>query len=181
MRRFYVGAGRGCNVGTELHKLSPMEIARHTVVSIDYTLTNEAGEVLDRSERGEPLDYIHGTGQIIPGLEAALAGRTIGDAFRVRILPADAYGERDPELVVSADLSQFGGGTPHVGMRVQADDEGAEILTVTAVEGEVVTLDGNHPLAGMPLTFEVTVVAVRSATAQELSHGHAHGRHGHDH
>ena len=158
-----------------------MEIARDTVVSIDYTLTNDDGEVLDQSEVGEPLSYIHGSGQIIPGLESALVGRKPGDAFTVRVLAPEAYGEHDPELVVSADKNQFGGGEPEVGMRVQADDESEEILTVTAIDGDVVTLDGNHPLAGMPLTFEVKVVSVRAATKQELSHGHAHGSHGHDH
>jgi FKBP-type peptidyl-prolyl cis-trans isomerase SlyD len=158
-----------------------MEIARDTVVSIDYTLTNDDGEVLDQSESGEPLSYIHGSGQIIPGLESALVGKKAGDAFTIRVLAAEAYGEHDPELVVSAEKNQFGGGEPEVGMRVQADDEGEEVLTVTAVDGDVVTLDGNHPLAGVPLTFEIKVVSVRAATEQELSHGHAHGSHGHDH
>jgi FKBP-type peptidyl-prolyl cis-trans isomerase SlyD len=159
-----------------------MQIAQDTVVSIDYTLTNDAGEVLDTSKGDEPLTYIHGKGQIIPGLEAALAGRSPGDAVNVRIPPDEAYGEHDPDLVHEAQRSQFGGDEPEVGMQVQADGpDGRETLTIVAVEGDVVTLDGNHPLAGIPLTFDVTVVEVRLATKQELAHGHVHGSGGHDH
>ncbi len=159
-----------------------MQVARHTVVTIDYTLTNDEGEVIDSSKGAEPLSYIHGQGQIVPGLETALAARGVGDVFRVRIEASEGYGERDPDLVHGAQRSQFGGETPEVGMQVRADGpEGAQILTIVAVEGDRVTLDGNHPLAGKPLTFDVTVVAVRAATAQELEHGHAHGDHGTDH
>ncbi len=159
-----------------------MQIAQNTVVSIDYTLTNDDGDVLDTSSGAEPLIYIHGQGQIISGLESALAGRSTGDSFRVRIAPDDAYGEHDPELVQQARREQFTGELPEVGMQVDASGpDGHETLTVVAVEGDVVTLDGNHPLAGVPLTFEVTVVDVRTATSQELAHGHAHGPRGHDH
>ena len=159
-----------------------MQIARDTVVSIEYTLTNDVGEVLDTSRDAEPLTYIHGQGQIVPGLERALADRGPGDSFKVRIEAEDAYGERDDELVQTADRAQFGGEEPQVGFQVRAEGpDGSEILTIVAVEGDVVTLDGNHPLAGVPLTFDVTVVEVRAATKQELSHGHAHGKGGHDH
>ena len=159
-----------------------MQIANDTVVSIDYTLRNDAGEVLDTSQGAEPLSYIHGQGQIIPGLEGALAGRAVGDAFEVRIAAEEAYGEHDPDLVHTARRTQFGGDEPEVGMQVRTDGpEGAHVLTIVAVEGDVVTLDGNHPLAGVPLTFDVTVVGVRAATKQELAHGHAHGSRGHDH
>jgi len=145
-------------------------------------LRNDAGEVLDSSKGAEPLTYIHGIGQIIPGLEAALVGRTAGDSLQVRIPAAEAYGERDPDRVQTARRSQFGGETPEVGLQVRADGpDGPEVLTIVAVEGDVVTLDANHPLAGIPLTFDVTVAAVRAATEQELAHGHAHGSHGHDH
>ena len=159
-----------------------MQVAQDTVVAIDYRLTNDDGEVLDSSSDAEPLSYIHGTGQIVPGLEAALLGRAVGDAFRIRVPAAEAYGERDPELVHTAGRNQFGGDDPEVGMQVRAEGpDGAEVLTIAAVEGDVVTLDGNHPLAGLPLTFEVTVVGVRPATKQELAHGHAHGSGGHSH
>lgn len=158
-----------------------MKVAHHTVVSIDYTLTDDAGQVLDKSERGEPLSYIHGEGHIIAGLEKALVGKSVGEAFRVRLEAADAYGDYDPALVITADRKQFGA-KPKVGMRVQAQGpDGVGVLTVTAIEGDKVHLDGNHPLAGKPLNFAVEVVGVRAATKQELEHGHAHGHHGHDH
>ena len=159
-----------------------MQIGQDTVVSIDYTLTNDDGEVLDTSKDAEPLSYIHGRGQIVPGLEGALAGCASGDRVQVRIPAAEAYGEHDPGLVRTARRAQFGGDEPAVGMQVQAEGpDGREILVIVAVEGDVVTLDANHPLAGVPLTFDVTIVAVRAATKQELSHGHAHGSGGHDH
>jgi FKBP-type peptidyl-prolyl cis-trans isomerase SlyD len=159
-----------------------MQIAQDTVVAIDYTLTNDAGEILDTSKGAEPLSYIHGKGQIVPGLENALAGRAPGDTFKVRIPASEAYGEHDPELIHEARRSQFGGDEPEVGMQVHADGpDGRETLTIVGVVGDVITLDGNHPLAGIPLTFDVTVVGVRLATKQELAHGHAHGSGGHDH
>lgn len=156
-----------------------MQITQNAVVSIDYTLTNDAGEVLDTSRDAEPLSYIHGLGQIIAGLEGALVGRAAGDSFRVRLEPRDAYGERDATRVQTATRSQFGGAEPQVGLQVQTD--GGEVFRIVAIEKDVVTLDGNHPLAGVPLTFAVTVVGVRPATKQELAHGHAHGSGDHDH
>jgi FKBP-type peptidyl-prolyl cis-trans isomerase SlyD len=159
-----------------------MQIAQDTVVSIDYTLTNDAGDVLDTSKGDEPLSYIQGKGQIIPGLETALAGRSAGDSFQIRIPAEQAYGAHDPELVQQARRAQFGGEEPEVGMQVQSEGpDGRETLTIVAVEGDLVTLDANHPLAGVPLTFDVTVVGVRAATKQELQHGHVHGSGGHDH
>ena len=159
-----------------------MQVADKTVVSIDYTLTNDAGEVLDTSKGAEPLSYIHGTGQIISGLENALAGKQQGDSLTVRLAARDAYGDRDESKVMTAARAQFGGDEPEVGLEVRSDGpDGGQVLRIVAVENDVVTLDGNHPLAGMPLTFDVTVVGVRAATKQELKHGHAHGSHGHDH
>ena len=159
-----------------------MQIARNMVVSIDYTLTNDASEVLDTSRDAEPLSYIHGRGQIISGLEGALDGRVAGDSFQVRLEARDAYGERDPKRVMTATRSQFGGEEPEVGRQVRTDGpDGGDVLRIVAIENDVVTLDGNHPLAGVALTFAVTVVGVRPATKQELSHGHAHGSGGHDH
>ncbi len=159
-----------------------MQVADKTVVSIDYTLTNDAGEVLDSSKGAEPLTYIHGTGQIISGLESALAGKRQGDSLKVRLDARDAYGDRDESKVMTASRAQFGGDEPEVGLQVRADGPGgSEVLRIVAVDNDVVTLDGNHPLAGVPLTFDVTVVGIRAATKQELKHGHAHGSHGHDH
>lgn len=160
-----------------------MQIAKHRVVSIEYTLTDDEGTVLDTSRGREPLVYLHGVGQMIAGLEAALTDKAAGDALQVRVLPADAYGERDDSLVQKALRSQLRGvADVEVGMQFQADGpQGRQIVTVVAVDGEQVTLDANHPLAGVPLNFAVEVVAVRAATAQELQHGHIHGPHGHDH
>lgn len=153
-----------------------MQITRHMVVSVDYTLTDDAGAVLDTSRGAEPLAYIHGIGQIVPGLERALDGHVAGDRVQVRIEPGDAYGERDERLMHRAERSQFGAEPPEVGMRVEASSsDGKHLLTIVAVDGDVVTLDGNHPLAGVPLTFDVTIVDVRAATRQEIEHGHAHG------
>src|SRR6187401_1639480 len=117
-----------------------MQIAPNTVVSIDYTLTNDAGEVLDTSKGAEPLAYIHGTGQIIPGLENALVGKQQGDAFKVRIEACDAYGDRDESRVMTANRAQFGGEEPEVGLQVQAEGPGgSQVLRIVSVEGDVVT------------------------------------------
>ena len=160
-----------------------MQIAKHRVVSIEYTLADDEGTVLDSSRGREPLVYLHGVGQMIPGLEAALADKGAGDTLQVRVLPADAYGERDDSLVQKASRSQLQGVDEiEVGMQFQAGGaQGRQIVTVVAIDGDQVTLDANHPLAGVPLNFAVEVVEVRAATPQELQHGHIHGPHGHDH
>ncbi len=160
-----------------------MEIAKHRVVSIEYTLTDDEGTVLDTSRGREPLVYLHGVGQMIAGLEAALTGKTKGDALRVRVAPAEAYGERDDALVQTASRAQLKGvDDVEVGMQFQANGpKGRQIVTVVAVDGGRITLDANHPLAGVPLSFAVEVVEVRAANPEELKHGHVHGPHGHDH
>jgi FKBP-type peptidyl-prolyl cis-trans isomerase SlyD len=154
-----------------------MQVAERTVVSIDYTLTDDDGQVLDTSVGGTPLAYVHGVGSIVPGLERALAGRSAGDELRLRIPADEAYGDRDPELVAVAERAQFPAGVDlQVGMQFQADDgDGQRVVTVVAVDGDRVTLDGNHPLAGLTLTFDVRVVSVRRATDAEMHHGHVHG------
>jgi len=160
-----------------------MQITQNTVVMIDYTLTDKAGEVLDTSQGGEPLAYLHGVGQIIPGLEQALNGKQTGDAFKVSIPPAEAYGEHDPELVQAVPRSVFGADSEiELGARVtaRAEKEERHFVIVGLTDAEV-TLDGNHPLAGVTLNFDVKVVGVRAATAEELAHGHPHGAHGHGH
>ncbi len=159
-----------------------MSIAPDQVVSIHYTLTNDAGEVIDRS-RDEPLTYLHGHGNLIPGLERALAGKQPGESLQVRIAPAEAYGEYDERLVEQVPRRALKGlRTLEVGMRLQAQTpQGARTVTVKQLSGDLVTLDGNHPLAGQSLNFDVQVTAVRSATAEELAHGHVHGPDGHHH
>ena len=160
-----------------------MSISPDQVVSIHYILRDDAGTVIDRSAAGEPLAYLHGRGQLIAGLERELTGRSAGDRLQVTIAPADAYGEYDRELVQRVPRRALKGvGDLRVGMRLQAQSrEGPRAVTVTAMSGDMVTLDGNHPLAGKSLHFEVEVAAVRPATAEELAHGHVHGPGGHHH
>jgi len=154
-----------------------MQIAKHKAVSIDYTLTNDAGEVLDTSKGQEPLSYIHGVGALITGLENAIEGKAAGDHINVSIQPEDAYGLRDDTLVQTVPREAFGGVEElEEGMCFQAsDDQGPQTIMITKIEGDEVTVDANHPLAGMPLNFDVQVVAVRDATKEELEHGHTHG------
>ena len=160
-----------------------MSIAPDHVVSIHYTLTDEAGEIIDRSPPGEPLAYLHGHGHLVPGLERQLAGRRTGDRLQVTLSPADGYGEYDPQLVQQVPRRALKGiGNLRVGMRLSAgSDRGTRTVTVTRIAGDMVTLDGNHPLAGRKLYFEVEVAGVRAATETELSHGHAHGPGEHHH
>ena len=158
-----------------------MQIGPDKVVTLNYTLKNDAGELLDRSERGAPLLYLHGTGGIIPGLEAALTGKVAGDKLSVAVPAKDAYGERDPKLVQSVPRRTFPGTAAlKIGMRFQAETgQGRRAVTVVRVQGDMVTIDGNHPLAGENLNFEVEIEAVREASAEELTHGHVHGPGGH--
>ena len=160
-----------------------MSIAQDQVVSIHYTLRDDAGEVVDRSADGAPLAYLHGHGQLIPGLERELTGKKPGERLQVKVLPAEAYGEYDHALVQKVPRRALKGvGDPRVGMRLQAQTpQGPRAVTVTQVSGDLVTLDGNHPLAGKNLNFEVEVAAVRPATEEELAHGHVHGAGGHHH
>lgn len=160
-----------------------MQIAKNAVVNIHYTLKNDAGAVLDSSAGGEPLAYMHGNGNLIPGLEKALEGKRTGDKLSVSIAPKDGYGVRDEDLVQSVPRSAFAGiDKLEVGMQFQADSNyGPRTVTITSIEGDKVTVDGNHPLADQTLNFEVEVTGVRSATDEELSHGHVHGPGGHHH
>ena len=160
-----------------------MKIGKDKIGVFDYTLTNTEGQVLDTSAGGEPLAYLHGHGTIIPGLENALEGKGAGDEFIVTIPAADAYGERDEALVQSVPRSAFeqsGVTQLEVGMQFHAQTEaGPRVMTVVGIEDEAVHVDGNHPLAGETLKFDVSVKEVRSASDEELQHGHAHGADGH--
>ncbi|HWP94164.1 MAG TPA: peptidylprolyl isomerase [Gammaproteobacteria bacterium] len=160
-----------------------MKVAKHTVVSLEYTLTGEDGEVIDSSQAHGPLVYLHGAGNLIPGVEKALEGRTAGEQLTVTVAPADGYGERDEALVQDVPRELFEGvDRIEPGMRFHAmSDHGPRVVTVTAVTGDRITVDGNHPLAGQTLYFDLTVVDVRDATLEEIAHGHAHGPHDHDH
>jgi FKBP-type peptidyl-prolyl cis-trans isomerase SlyD len=160
-----------------------MQVAKDKVVSIDYTLTDDEGSVLDTSEGRAPLAYLHGAGNIIPGLEKALEGKQAGEQLNVHVSAAEAYGERDDALAQEVPLEMFQGVERiEPGMRFQAQTSaGMQVVTVSKVAGDSVTIDGNPPLAGKPLNFAVNVVDVRDATEDELAHGHVHGPDGHEH
>ncbi|WP_428355242.1 FKBP-type peptidyl-prolyl cis-trans isomerase [Methyloprofundus sp.] len=154
-----------------------MKNTENPVVSIHYTLTNKAGEKLDSSIGAEPLSYLHGAGNIIPGLESALSESSVGDKLTVTIEPKDAYGERNEAQIQTVSKEMFPGiETIEVGMQFQADSSsGPAVVTITKLEGDDITIDGNHPLAGEQLTFDVEVMEIRSATETEMEHGHIHG------
>ena len=159
-----------------------MKAERGRVVAFHYTLTDDHGLLLDSSRGREPLAYLHGYGNIIKGLETALEGREAGFLSTVKVAPADGYGDYNPDAVFEVPRAQF---PPEediqVGMQDQGEHEhGLMSFKVVAVNGQGVVLDANHPMAGKHLNFEVEVLEVRDATAQELSHGHVHA-HGHDH
>lgn len=160
-----------------------MQIAVDAVALIDYTLTNDQGEVIDSSAGGDPLAYLHGHGNIIPGLEKALLGKVVGDSLKVTIEPAEAYGEFNPALMEVVPRNLFQGvDTIEPGMQFHAQTgQGMQVITVAAVEGDNVTVNGNHPLAGQTLHFDVTIKEVRAASQEELDHGHVHGVGGHHH
>jgi FKBP-type peptidyl-prolyl cis-trans isomerase SlyD len=162
-----------------------MSITQDQVVSIHYTLRDDTGDVLDQSAADSPLAYLHGHGNLIPGLERELTGRNAGDKLQVKIPPADGYGEYNRALVQQVPRRALKGiPNLHVGLRLQAQTpQGPQPVTVTHLAGDMVTIDGNHPLAGKSLHFEVEITEVRDATAEELAHGHVHGPdgHGHDH
>lgn len=160
-----------------------MNISDNCVASIHYTLTDNTGKVLDTSEGQEPLSYLHGASNIIPGLESALEGKAVGDKLTVAVPAADAYGLRSDDLIQELPSSMFTGiDKVEVGMEFHSETEhGLQVVTVTKVDGEQVTIDGNHPLAGIDLNFDVEVTEVRAATEEEITHGHAHGAGGHHH
>lgn len=154
-----------------------LPIGDATIVSIHYKLTDTEGAVIDSSEGADPLKYLHGAGNIIPGLESALAGKTQGDSLQVVVSPDQGYGEHQPELVQVVPLSAFQGvDDVEVGMafNAQGADGSERRIVVREVDGENITVDGNHELAGIDLHFSVDIVDVREATDEEKSHGHAH-------
>ncbi len=159
-----------------------MTVTKDKVVSIEYTLKDSEGNIIDASN-GNPLAYLHGHGQIIPGLETALEGKNVGDKLTVTVAAADAYGERVEQLVQEVPRQLFQGvDNIEVGMRFEAQSEqGVHSVEVTKVDGDTITVDGNHPLAGKALTFDVEIKDIRDATEEELAHGHAHGTGGVQH
>jgi len=154
-----------------------LSIGNNLVVSMHYTLTDNDGEVLDTSEGSEPLTYLHGAENIISGLENALVGKVEGDSLQVKVEPAEGYGEVLPELIQPVDIAAFQGvETVEAGMGFEAEgpDGTVQRIVVKKVEGDEVTIDANHPLAGIALNFDVQIVEVREASEEEIDHQHVH-------
>lgn len=158
-------------------------VKKDAVVSLSYTLTNADGEQLDKSSPDKPFAYLHGSKQIVPGLENALEGMAIGDKKEVTVSPSEGYGEFVAGLKMDIERSNFPKDVDiQTGMQFSADVNGDNrIFTVTGLENDKVQVDGNHPLAGQTLHFDVEVVEIRDATKEELEHGHSHGPGGHNH
>lgn len=160
-----------------------MQIARDSVAAFHYTLTDDQNQVIDSSAGRDPLTYLHGGGQIVPGLEKQLEGRSAGDKFTADVVPEEGYGVHHPELMQEVPRSAFQGvENIQPGMQFQGRGPQGEInVTVTRVEDDKVFIDGNHPLAGKTLHFAIEVTDVRAASEEELAHGHVHGAGGHHH
>lgn len=155
-----------------------MQITNKKIVSIHYTLKNDDGEVVDSSNQQPPLEYLQGVGNIVPGLERALEGKAVGDKLSVVVEPEDGYGEFRAELVQVLPASMFAGVEQlEVGMAFHAEmsDGKPHVVEITEIEGDEVTINGNPPLAGQRLHFEVEVMEIRDATEEELDHGHPTG------
>jgi FKBP-type peptidyl-prolyl cis-trans isomerase SlyD len=155
----------------------PQRVEKDVVVSMDYTL-NVDGQVVDFSDKDEPLEYIQGHGQIIPGLEQAMEGMEVGQSKEVNVPAQDAYGEVDPNAMVEVSKTDFPPNVPiEIGTPLQVRNMDGQVLDarIASITGDRVHLDFNHPLAGKDLLFNVTVVGLRSATEEELEHGHVHG------
>ena len=156
-----------------------MQIAKHKVASIHYTLTDNDGKVLDSSSGREPLHYIQGIGNLIPGMEEGLEGKKQGDKVNLKVSPEKGYGVKSDELIQKVPRSAFGDQKIEKGMQFQTEQGG--VVTVTNVGLSEITVDANHPLAGVELNFDVEVLSIREATEDEIAHGHVHGPGGHHH
>lgn len=168
---------------TQQKKENCVQIEKEKVVAIHYKLTSSDGQTLDSSEGNDPLHYLHGFGNIIPGLEEELEGKKEGDKLSVTIPPEKAYGVRNDQNMLQVKKDQFEGVEEvKIGMQVQTQSEkGVQLFTVSKMFGDTVILDGNHPLAGETLSFDVEVMDIRDASKEELEHGHVHGPGGHHH
>jgi len=160
-----------------------MKVGKDKVVLMHYTLKNNAGDVIDSSDAGDPLPFLQGHGNIIPGLESALEGSKVGDKLDVSIKPEEGYGERMKDAIQEIPSSALKGvDEVKVGMQLESQDKdgNAFLVNVTKIEDDKITVDGNHPLAGQTLHFSVSIESIRKAEAEELSHGHVHAD-GHHH
>jgi len=159
-----------------------MKVGLNKVVAIHYTLTNNEGTVLDSSNGRDPLNFIHGLGHLIPGMEEGLHGKEVGNKFQLKVSPEKGYGNYQNEMVQQVPVSAFAGQEINVGMQFEAgSDEQRFLVNIKAIDAETVTVDGNHPLAGVELNFDIEVMEIREATDDEIAHGHVHGPEGHHH
>lgn len=155
---------------------------KRRVFAFNYVLKGADGQMLDASEAGEPLAFLEGTGQIIPKLEDEIVGMKAGDKKNVKLEAKEAYGLPDPKMTMEVPKEELAHLTLEVGSFLQLNlGEQTKVVRVAMIGETVVTLDGNHPLAGVDLVFDIEMVTVRDATAEEMQHGHAHGAHGHGH
>jgi FKBP-type peptidyl-prolyl cis-trans isomerase SlyD len=159
-------------------------VGKDMVVTFHYTLRNESGDILDSSSGAEPLSYLHGYKNIVPGLENALLGKSVGAQFKVTVAPAEGYGEREDEMVIQVPKAEWD--LPeHVGageiVELQSPEGHIVPAVIVEIGAEFVVLDANHPLAGEQLFFEIELTEIRAATKEELDHGHVHGAGGHQH
>ena len=159
--------------------LFTMQIAKHTVASIHYTLADNDGNILDTSDGRDPLNYIHGIGNLIPGMEEGLEGKSKGDKVNLKVAPEKGYGVKDDKAIQKVPRDAFGDQNIEVGKQFQTNR--GEVVTVTHVGLDIITVDANHPLAGIQLNFDVEILEVRVATEDEIAHGHIHGPGVHHH
>ena len=156
-----------------------MQAKQDNVVSIHYVLRDTEGEIIDQSQEGQPLAYLHGHGNIVPGLEKAIEGHGEGDEVKATVEPEEGYGPYREELVQKVNREAFQGVdelAPGMSFRAESD-AGPMIVTIKSVDGDEVTVDGNHVLAGQTLNFTVNIADVRQATETEIEHGHVHDEH----
>jgi FKBP-type peptidyl-prolyl cis-trans isomerase SlyD len=159
-----------------------MKVSLNKVVAIHYTLTNNEGTVLDSSNGRGPLNFIHGLGHLIQGMEEGIDGKEVGNKFQLKVSPEKGYGNYQNEMVQQVPLSAFAGQEIKVGMQFEAGtDEQRFLVNIKAIDAETVTVDGNHPLAGVELNFDIEIIDIREATEDEIAHGHVHGPDGHHH
>jgi FKBP-type peptidyl-prolyl cis-trans isomerase SlyD len=160
-----------------------MQVNKNLVVSFEYTLTNDAGETLDKSDPGKPMAYLHGHHNIVPGLEREMEGKTVGDSFTAHVAPEDGYGVKKSDSTQVLPLGAFGDTQPEVGSQYATrTDKGHLVpLWVTAVSAEGITITFDHPLAGQTLHFDVRIAGIREASPEELAQGHPRGPGGHHH
>jgi FKBP-type peptidyl-prolyl cis-trans isomerase SlyD len=158
-------------------------IKKGDVVAFNYVLTTDGGQIIDKSEKGKPLHYLHGYGNIVAGLEREMEGLKVGDKKKVQVAAAEGYGELNPNLLLKVEKKNFPPGVElQQGMQFETPFENTTVIfTIDKIEGEEVMINGNHPLAGVDLHFDIEVVSVRQATSEELTHGHVHGPGGHHH